>query len=187
MSDAVLVAGVLDGRADSHAHRDRWVREVVTHPRLGLGDAADDVAQETHRRLLLAFRAERYRGEASLRTYVWRVAEHAAIDHLRARRRRLQPAPLDELPEGRGPGAPPEVEAQLGHAERRSLFARVLAELSEECRRLFGLIVFEELPYARVAERLGATEGAIKVRALRCREKASEILARLTAAPSKSE
>src|SRR5262245_61847296 len=129
MSDAVLVSGFLDGRADSHAQLDRWIREVVEHPRLGLAEAAEDVAQETRRRLLLAFRAASYRGEASLRTYVWRVAEHAAIDHLRARRRRPSLTPLDELPESSEPATAPEVEERLGRAERRALFARVLADL----------------------------------------------------------
>jgi RNA polymerase sigma-70 factor (ECF subfamily) len=180
MSDAVLVSGFLDGRAESHAQLDRWIREVVEHPRLGLAAAAEDVAQETRRRLLLAFRSASYRGEASLRTYVWRVAEHAAIDHLRARRRRPTMFPLEDLPEGSEPATAPEAEEHLRRAERRALFARVLGELGEDCRRLFGLIVFDELPYAEIARRLATSEGAIKVRALRCRERASEILARVT-------
>jgi RNA polymerase sigma-70 factor (ECF subfamily) len=184
MSDAVLVTGFLDGRTDSHAQLDRWIREVVEHPRLSLAEAAEDVAQETRRRLLVAFRAESYRGEASLRTYVWRVAEHAAIDHLRALRRRPAMAPLDGLPEPQQPAAAPEAEARLSHEERRALFARVLAALNEDCRRLFGLIVYDELPYAEIARRLGATEGAVKVRALRCREKAMELLERVTRTPA---
>ncbi|MGE0452152.1 MAG: RNA polymerase sigma factor [Vicinamibacteria bacterium] len=180
MSDTVLVSGFLEGRAESHAQVDRWIREVVEHPRLGLAEAAEDVAQETRRRLLLAFRTASYRGEASLRTYVWRVAEHAAIDHLRARRRRPPTSALEDLPEASEPATRPEVEERLGREERRALFARVLAELGEDCRRLFGLIVFDELPYAEIARRLGTTEGAVKLRALRCRERASEILARVT-------
>jgi RNA polymerase sigma-70 factor (ECF subfamily) len=180
MSDAVLVAGFLDGRAESHAQLDRWIREVVEHPRLSLAEAAEDVAQETRRRLLVAFRAAGFRGEASLRTYVWRVAEHAAIDHLRARRRRPEMAPLGSLPAASEPATGPEAEAHLGREERRALFARVLASLSEECRRLFGMIVYDELPYAEIARRLSISEGAVKVRALRCRERASELVAQVT-------
>src|SRR5688572_265679 len=133
MSDVALVAGFLDGRADSHRQLDRWVREVVGHPRLGLGDAKEDVAQETHRRLVVAFRAGHFRGDASLRTYVWRVAQHAAIDHLRARRRRPEPVTLDGLPEDVQPSAPPQAEADLVREERRAAFARVMAELADDC------------------------------------------------------
>jgi RNA polymerase sigma-70 factor (ECF subfamily) len=180
MSDFALVAGFLDGRRDSHTQLDRWIREVLAHPRLGLKDAVEDVAQETRRRLVVAFRSAAFRGEASLRTYVWRVAQHAAIDHLRARRRRPEPAPLEGLPDAAEPSTPPGVVAAMEREERRALLARVLAELSDECRRLFALIVFEELPYAEIARRLSATEGTIKVRALRCRQRAAEILLRVT-------
>jgi RNA polymerase sigma-70 factor (ECF subfamily) len=180
MSDVALVAGFLDGRADSHTQLDRWIREVLTHPRLRLGDAAEDVGQETRRRLLVAFRAGSFRGDSSLRTYVWRVAQHAAIDHLRARRRRPEPAALEGLPAAAEPATPPEADAQIDREQRRAALARVLAELGEECRRLFGLIVFDELPYAEIARRLGTSEGAIKVRALRCRQRAAEIHSAVT-------
>jgi DNA-directed RNA polymerase specialized sigma24 family protein len=51
--------------------------------------------------------------------------------------------------------------------------------LDEDCRSLWAMAVYEELPYRAIAERLGTTEGNVKVKALRCRRKALEILQRL--------
>jgi RNA polymerase sigma factor (sigma-70 family) len=154
---------------------------VLRHPRLRLGHDAEDIAQQVQRKLLVSFRDDRFTGASSLRTYVWRVAQHAAIDHLRIGRAKPAPFPLDAIADPPDPGASPEGGLLL--EERRALFARVLARLADECRNLFHLIVFEELSYAEIAGRLGATEGAIKVRALRCREKAVAEFKSVTLAP----
>jgi RNA polymerase sigma-70 factor, ECF subfamily len=172
MDDASLIAGYLAGDGESHRQVDRWIDEVLRSRTLALGSDREDAAQEARRRLLVAFRDGRFEGRSSLRTYVWRVAQSAGIDHLRARARR--PArPLDEAPEPVAEHGGPE--APLEQEERRRLFARVLDALGEECRRLWAMAVFEELPYAAIAARLGITEGNVKVRALRCRARATEI------------
>ena len=143
-----------------------YVSDTTRLRRFSLGSDLDDVAQAVRRKLLLSFRAERFRGEASQRTYVWKAAQRAVIDHARARRRRPG-VPLEALP------PVPAVETADGSVterDRRDVFRRVM-----ECRRLWALIAFEELPYAEIARRLGITEGNVKVRALRCRAKATEI------------
>lgn len=181
MSDAGLIAGYLAGEGESHRQVARWIDEVLRSRSLSLGSDREDAAQETHRRLLIALREGRFEQRSSLRTYVWRVAQSAAIDQLRARaRRKLEP--LDDLPEPAAVhGAP---EASLEREERRRLFARVLDALGDECRRLLAMAVFEELPYAAIALRLGITEGNVKVRALRCRARASEIYRGLVTSPA---
>ena len=171
MGSAALISGFLNGESDCHAQVDRWIHEVLSHRRLALGDDLQDVAQEVRRKLLLSFRAERFRGEASLRTYVWKAAQRAAIDHGRARRRRLS-LPLDAV---EPPAAPDTADAEVAARDRRTLFRSVLERLDPDCRRLWALIAFEELPYATIAGRLGITENNVKVRALRCRAKATGI------------
>ena len=178
--DAILIQGFLVGDAASVAQVDAWIGEVVRHPGLRLGDDADDVAQQVRRKLLVSLRAGRFLGTATLRTYIWRAAQHTAIDHRRRSRARPAAASIDEIAEPPDPAPSPE-EALL-QQERRDLFTHVMASLGDECRRLFALIVFDELSYREIAARLGATEGAIKVRALRCREKAVGELKSVTSA-----
>lgn len=169
-TDDALIQGFLAGDAVCAGQVSVWIGEVLRHPRLRLGQDAEDVAQQVRRKLLMSFRDDRFTGASSLRTYVWRVAQHAAIDHLRARRAKPAAFSLDEIPDPPDRAATPE--GGLLQDERRALFARVLARLAQGCRDLFHLIVFEELSYAEIAARLRVTEGAIKVRALRCREQA---------------
>jgi RNA polymerase sigma-70 factor, ECF subfamily len=177
-SDEALVQGFLTGDRASVRRVDAWIREVLRHRRLGLGPDAEDIEQGVRGRLLVAFRARQFRGDAALRTYVWRAAQHAVIDHLRARRVRPVTASLGEIADP--PSLAPSPEDSAARNERRAVFEGLLARLDEDCRRLFHLIVFDELPYAEIARRLAATEGAVKVRALRCREKALELYRSVT-------
>ena len=169
-SDPELIEGLLGGSVSCVAQIDAWIGEVLRHPGLRLGSDVEDVAQKVRHKLVVALRGGRFQGTARLRTYVWRAAQHAAIDHLRQRRARPFPLSIDDVAEPSDPAASPE--SALLQEERRALFARVLERLEEACRQLFHLIVFDELGYAEIARRLETTEGAIKVRALRCREKA---------------
>ena len=169
-TDPELIQGFLDGDRASVAQVDVWIAEVLRHSTLRLGDDVDDVAQQVRRKLLVALRGGQFQAASTLRTYIWRAAQHAAIDHLRQRRIRPAAASLDEVAEPADPATSPERALML--RERRELFSRVLERLGDECRELLRLIAFDELTYAEIADRLRSTEGAIKVRALRCREKA---------------
>jgi RNA polymerase sigma-70 factor (ECF subfamily) len=181
-SDETLVLGFLDGDRSASLQVDAWLRQVLGHPALGLGAEAEDVAQDVRRKLVVSWRAGRFQGSSSLRTYVWRAAQHAAIDHIRARRARPADVALDEAAEPAASTLDPQ--AAVLQDERRRLFERVLALLAEECRDLLQLIAFDELGYAEIARRLGTTEGAVKVRALRCRQRAVHAYGSVTAGRS---
>jgi RNA polymerase sigma-70 factor (ECF subfamily) len=180
--DRALIQGFLDGDAACIGQIDVWIGEVVRHPALRLGNDVQDVAQQVRRKLLTSFRDGRFLGTASLRTYVWRAAQHAAIDHLRHRRSQRYPLSIDDVTEPSDPALSPEKALLL--QERHALFALVLGRIEEACRELFQLIVFDELSYAEIALRLRTTEGAIKVRALRCREKAVLEYKSVTSSPA---
>jgi len=169
-SDDACVRGFLEGDGASVRQIDVWIGQVLRYPGLRFGNDVEDVAQQVRRKLLISFRGGRFQGTASLRTYVWRAAQHAAIDHSRHRRTRPSPLSIDDVAEPSDPAVSPE--KALLQRERRALFGLVLGRLEEPCRELFSLIVFDQLSYAEIARRLRTTEGAIKVRALRCREKA---------------
>jgi RNA polymerase sigma-70 factor (ECF subfamily) len=178
--DTALISGFLAGDLACSTQIDQWIAEVLRHPGLRLGADVDDVAQQVRRKLLVSLRDGRFLGTATLRTYVWRVAQHAAIDHLRHRRAHPAPTSLGEIPDPPDPAWSPEGTLLL--QERREIFAEVLARLGDECRELFQLIAFDELSYREIAARLRTTEGAIKVRALRCRDKAVAAFKSVTSA-----
>jgi RNA polymerase sigma factor (sigma-70 family) len=167
MDDPVLIDGFLAGRRESHRQVDAWIGEVLR--RFPLGPDREDVAQDVRRKLFESLRRGRFDGRASLRTYVWKAAQCAAIDHARTRRRRPTPLTLEDAPDPPAPPGEDPLEAQ----ERRAAFDRVMASLSEGCQALWAMIVFEELGYPEIAGRLGISAGAVKVRALRCRAEAS--------------
>jgi RNA polymerase sigma factor (sigma-70 family) len=176
MDDSALITGFVEGRVECHRQIDHWIAEVLRQ--FHLGHDVDDVAQEVRRKLLDSFRAQRFDGRAALRTYVWKAAQRAAIDRARAHKRRPAPIALEDRPELVAVPAEDPIERQ----ERRALFDRLMASLGEGCQRLWGLIVFEELSYAEIAHRLGITQAAVKVRALRCRAEASRIHGELVTA-----
>lgn len=170
LSDSELVQGFQVGNEACARQIDIWIEEVLRHPGLRLGSDVDDAAQQVRSKLLISLRGGSFRGESTLRTYVWRVAKHAAIDHLRKRNSRPPALSIDDVAEPTDPA--PSPEAALLKQERRELFVRVLSGLGEGCQELLQLIAFEALSYQEIASRLQTTEGAIKVKALRCREKA---------------
>lgn len=161
------------------AEVDAWLGRAAFPFRSGLGDDCADVLQEVRLEVFRLLQAGRFRAESSLKTYVWQVCAHTCLDHLRRLRRR----PRHE-PESQAEPLPSRESSPLDEvlaAERHGRLLQTLASMSEECRALWGLIV-AGLGYREIAERLSVGEGALRVRAHRCRKRALEELARNDAA-----
>jgi RNA polymerase sigma-70 factor (ECF subfamily) len=170
MSDMEVIDSYLGGDASSHALVDSWIEEVLRHRAFGIGDERRDLAQNVRRKLTIAFRSGRFRAECSLRTFVWRITQYTLIDYFRARPRAV--GDMDETESL--VSMEPNPEEALAAKERQERFQRLLGSLSGDCRKLFSLAVFEERPYGEIAALTGVSEGALRVRMLRCREKARE-------------
>jgi RNA polymerase sigma factor (sigma-70 family) len=127
-------------------------------------DLIEELAQETLSRVYLNLHQGQFRAEAALRTYVQRVAKYVCLEHLR-RARIPAEIDLESIPSSERLGP----EEQLLRAEERRIARRALAAMSSECRRLFHLIFIEGLTYREIADRIGITETAVKVRVHRCR------------------
>ena len=135
------------------AHRQRAVSLAW---RLCGGDraAAEDVAQDA---FLRAHRAlPRFRADASLATWFYRILVRQAHNHRRWRRlaRLFSDTPVEELPDPRGAAAP-DVALQ-----RR--IAAALDRLSRGQREAFVLVHLEEFTVAEAAETLGKAPGTVK-------------------------
>lgn len=124
------------------------------------GDAqtAEDLVQEL---LIVVWRdARRFRGQSSVRTWLFSIAHHLGVTALR-RKRTL---PLDEsTAEGlAGPGPDPADAAAL--AVDRERLARALQALSPAQRAVIELVFYHDLAQAEVAQVLGCPVGTVKSR-----------------------
>jgi RNA polymerase sigma-70 factor (ECF subfamily) len=142
------------------------------------GDAslAEELTAETLFRAYLAL--DGFRGEASLRTWVLRIARNT---YYRRARKRADTVSLDALLEA-GPGLPApggDPECLVLEQEQRVLMVRALAELNEADRELLLLHYQQELLLRDVAEVLGISLSAVKVRLLRARRRLAQEFTRL--------
>jgi RNA polymerase sigma factor (sigma-70 family) len=164
-SDQEVVARYLRGDAGAVVTVDGWIARAAWPFQRRLANRWEDVLQEVRLEVTRLLGQGKFRGESSLRTYLWQVVSHTCLDQLRSQNR-WQWADLDALDEGESATATP---AAGGH-EDRDLIRRVLERLGE-CRELWRLIVMGH-SYREMSQRLGVAEGTLRVRVLRCREKA---------------
>jgi RNA polymerase sigma-70 factor (ECF subfamily) len=119
-------------------------------------DLLQDVFLTAHRKL------DRYRGESTLGTWLFRVATNVCLDHLRSRsaKNALLTSEFDEAlaPEDLSAGA---AGAILGVVDRMDL-ERALADLPPGCRTVFVLHDVEGFEHKEIAGLLGVAEGTSK-------------------------
>lgn len=161
------------------AEVDIWLARAAGPFRRRLGADWEDALQEVRIEVLRLVRQGSFRGESSLKTYLWQVTAHTCIDTLRRQQRRPMTDPL----EVDGPilsSDPSPLDRVLARENSQALLT-VLEAMSQECRELWDLIL-AGLSYRKIGTRLGVTEGALRVRALRCRRRAAEVAGRNVAA-----
>ena len=90
----------------------------------------------------------------SYRAYLGQAAQHAA---LRYHERSRKQVPWDAAPPAATarPSAPDLALNDLHHAETQAAVAAALRQLPPECRRVFEMSRYQELPYAQIASTLG--------------------------------
>jgi RNA polymerase sigma-70 factor (ECF subfamily) len=168
-SDAELLAAHVEGDPDAFAelvrrHRDRlWAVAVRT---LGDREEAADAVQEA---LLSAFRrAETFRGDSAVTTWLHRIVVNACLDRVRRRASRPTIA-LGELD-------PPSRVDESARAEQRIDVERALAALPEGQRLALVLVDMQGLPVLEAAQILGVAEGTVKSRCARGRAALAPLL-----------
>ena len=133
----------------------RWVMRIVREP-----SAAEDVVIEAFWRMHQAH--ARFDPERGFEPWARRIATHAAFDWLRRQKPESGMAPelWNAVP------SDPESDPALT-AEIRKRTAQAFARLPANLRIAALLAVIEEQPHKEVAEALGISVGAVKLRVFR--------------------
>ena len=139
---------------------------------LGSNQEMDDLLQEAFLQVFQSLRG--WRAEASLATWIDRVAVRCAYRHLSQRQRRVATASLDDDADGdaapSSPAAGPGARRQLARDGVVRLYA-VLDELSPAARLAFTLHELDGRSIAETAELIGSTVTATKLRVWRARKR----------------
>jgi len=183
-TDAELLAAHVSGDPDAFGtlftrHRDRlWAVAVRT---MGNPHDAADGLQDG---MVAAYRrAETFRGDAAVTTWLHRVVVNACLDRLRASKvRRTEQLP-DDLDEQRDRGSArtatsdrDDPEQAAIRDERRRALLGALTTLPPEQRAALVLVDMEGYSVAEVAVMLDCAEGTVKSRCARGRDRLAHLL-----------
>lgn len=144
---------------------------------LGGNRDMDDLLQEAFLQVFQSLRS--WRAEASLATWIDRVAVRCAYRYLEQRRRRIATDPLDEDAAAgalTAPDAGPGARRQLARDGVVRLYA-VLDELSPTARLAFTLHELDGRSIAETAELIGSSVTATKLRVWRARKRVESVAA----------
>ena len=176
--DEAIIAGFLNGESDALETVEGWIARASSPYRRRLYAQWDDLLQAARMEVTRLLTQEKFRGESSLKTYLWQVVNHICINQVRSLSRApavefealiAQPASVQ--------GSPFE---QLLQKESEELYLRVLEEMPQGCRDLWDMIL-AGLSYREMSLRLSVSEGTLRVRVLRCRKSAVTVREQLFA------
>jgi RNA polymerase sigma-70 factor, ECF subfamily len=189
LTDQEVVALARDGR--EAAYRElirRYERPLFSLVLRMVRDRqlAEDLSQETFIKALNAIGS--YRPEYKFSSWIFKIANNAAIDHLR--RRELDTLSLDGAPHA---ATPEEIEAtalqvgdkgetpleELEARELGSAIERAIAQLRPEYRACILLRHVEGLAYEEIAQSLDLPLGTVKTYIHRARHELRDLLAHL--------
>jgi RNA polymerase sigma-70 factor (ECF subfamily) len=141
---------------------------AVMHHLVGNAEEAEDLAQEVFLRVYRA--RKKYRPRSKFSTWLFTIANHLALNCLRARQRKPQialpaldsgplgPRPAEQLVHDRGSGPTQRIQREELAAQIRL----ALEGLNERQRMAVVLNKFEDMNYAEIAEVMGLTTKAVK-------------------------
>lgn len=128
-----------------------WIVHIVRDPA-----AAEDLTVETFWRIYRAH--ARFDPRRSFGSWARRIATNAALDHLKTMRPEMDLS--DDLP------SPPLPDPGISEELRRKT-ARAFRRLPPKLQVAATLALIEEQPYKEIAEALGISTGAVKLRVFR--------------------
>jgi len=141
---------------------------------LGEDSAAEDLVHDVF--VALPKAASRFRGESSLRTFLFSIAVNHARHHVRSATRRR--AAIDRLTREPAPEGSSNPERDARRAELAELLTRALDALPLEQRVAFVLCEVEERTAGEAGAITGAPEATMRTRLFHAKRKLRELLSR---------
>ncbi|RCK78115.1 MAG: RNA polymerase sigma-70 factor, ECF subfamily [Candidatus Ozemobacter sibiricus] len=158
-SDADLVRRALEGARDGYAGLvDRHLPSLVGFLRYlnAPPPLVDDLVQETFTKAFKHLRD--YDPRRPFTTWLFSIGKNTFYDHCRKHHRE------QKMLEAHPPAPDTSFEGvEEGVVKRRTL-EELLASLNEQERMLIQLRIYQDLPFAEIAQIMGDSEGALRVR-----------------------
>lgn len=135
---------------------------------VGNVEDAADVTQDVYVRVWRGLRS--FRGDAQFGSWLYRVAANAALTHLKRSRKQADPVDPADLPEAAGPD-------RVQQADDAAALEQALQVLSPEQRAVVVMKDVYGMTCEEIGREVGSTEGAVKVRLFRARQRLADHLA----------
>jgi len=123
-----------------HSYLDDFRSYIISNG--GESTDADDLFQDSLVALIDAVRQERFRGESSLKTYLFSIGRHLWLNELK---RRGRAHVREEKFEKSRDSSDQAQEEQLVKAEEKLLLQKVVAKLGDGCQQILLLFYYENL------------------------------------------
>jgi len=131
----------------------------------GDSDAADDLMQETF--IKVWQNLDKFRNQSQISTWIYRIAVNTCLSHLRIEKRKATDEINDKIIETKA-------EETSNKQEQVDQLYKCIAQL-EENERIIITMVLDEIPYQEIAEISGISEGNLRVKIHRIKNKLTEI------------
>lgn len=131
----------------------------------GDNDSANDLMQETF--LKVWQNLDKFRNQAMISTWIYRIAVNTCLSYLRVEKRQAKDELTDNIIETKA-------EEFSEKNEQVALLYKCISQL-EENERIIITLVLDEVPYAEIAEVSGISEGNLRVKIHRIKQKLTEI------------
>jgi RNA polymerase sigma factor (sigma-70 family) len=128
-------------------------------------DTANDLMQETF--LKVWQNLDKFRNQSMISTWIYRIAVNTCLSHLRVDKRQAKDELTDNIIES-------IAEEHSEKNEQVALLYRCIAQL-EENERIIITMVLDEVPYAEIATIAGISEGNLRVKIHRIKQKLTEL------------
>ncbi len=174
-ADADVAQRFLAGDRQAIRTIDSWILRAAWPFERRLRHRWDDVLQDVRLEITRLLSQGRFHGDSSLKTYLFRVVSHTCVDQVRALSRR----PTEDLDALEAIDQPLDLgRSPADRGADRDLLLRVLDRVPGECRSLWKMLA-SGVSYREMSDRMAVAEGTLRVRVLRCREKATRVRSEL--------